>query len=94
MYEGVAAFALCVVVLEVLTCARFKIPELAGLIIGLTLVGVAFLPAVVNPAIIAGALVSSLINGTLPVAVGASLLHVAYPLVGAVAAAYLFNYID
>lgn len=92
--EVLPTFVLCVVVLEVLTCNRFKVSELNGLIIGLTLTGISHFPGIFNPAILLSVLLSSLIHSLEPVTLGSDLVYLLYPCAGAVLAAVTYNYVN
>lgn len=92
--EVLPTFILAAVALEVLTCNRFKVTELSGLILGFTLTGISFFLGVFNPAILLSAILSSLLHSMDLVNLGAHLVYMLYPFAGAVLAAFTFNYLN
>lgn len=94
VYETLPTFVLCAVALEVFMCTRFKISELAGLILGLTLVGISHFPGIFNPAIVIGVIVSSLISSAEASPVAPLLVHALCAFIGAALAAYLFAFVN
>jgi aquaporin Z len=93
--EVLPTFVLCVVALEVLTCSRFKgAEEHGGLILGFTLAGIAHFPGIFNPAILLGVLVSGLVHAGDSGTMGSDLLYIAYPVVGALLAVFIFDYVN
>ncbi len=92
--EILLTFVLSIVVLTVATSDLFKEIKYHGLVQGLTLVAIAFVGGLFNPAVALGALIfNSFISGLAMTSITNSLVvHVAAPLLGGVLAAYKFRF--
>lgn len=92
--EILFTFVLSIVILTVATSDLFKEIKYHGLVQGLTLVALAFIGGLFNPAIALGALIfNAFVGGIVMASITNTLVvHVAAPLVGGVLAAYKFRY--
>ena len=92
VHEALLGFVFCAVALTVME--RYKVAGVGGLVIGLTLVAIAFLGGVVNPALGICSMVSCLLKGEFVSALDNVLVHVAGPMLGAIVAAYWYKYLN
>lgn len=95
-FEALFTFLFCLVILTITSSDYYRDIKFHGVALGLTLVGIAFVPLVnVNPAVALGSIIVGAASGAqIAVITNALLVHVLAPLVGAVAAVFTFRYLN
>ncbi len=95
LLEMLFTFVLCYIYLVVCTSKAFKDSQLYGIILGFTLVGLASMGGLFNPAIGCAALLLHAVNAETAVHLGHNLLvYVVCPLVGSALAGFAFDYLE
>lgn len=89
--EGLFTMVFCWVVLNMAVAPRYKDAALSGIVIGLTLAGVAFIGGLFNPAVAMGSLLCNLIKNGIMADFPTIVVYIVSPLIGGLAASYLFN---
>ena len=91
--ETLLSFVLCYVALLFLGTDQYKGNQLSGAAIGLTLTALAFIGGMFNPGVAGGALIFSMLKSSSMGAARCMMVYLAGPLVGAVFACHIMNYL-
>lgn len=95
LLEAMFTFVLCYIYLAVRTVKAFRETQLYGVVLGLTLVGLASMGGIFNPSIGAAALtLSALFSGAPVHLINNLLVYVASPMVGSAIAGMVFDYLE
>lgn len=89
--EAMFTMVFCWVILNMALDQRYKQASLQGIVIGLTLMAVAFIGGLFNPAVAVGSLVCNVVKNGVMADMPTVVVYVVGPLVGSFVASFLFN---
>jgi len=89
--EALFVMVLCWICLVMVVGQQYKTTALQGIVIGLTLMAIAFIGGLFNPAVAVGSLICNFVKNGIIADMAIVTVYIIGPLVGGVAASYLFN---
>jgi aquaporin Z len=92
LLEGLLTIILCWACLTMIINHRYSSTSLQGIIIGLTLMTIAFIGGLFNPAVAIGSIVCNLMTTGIIPDMATLFIYIAGPLMGSLGASFLFNY--
>jgi|SRR5690606_15714834 len=92
--EALFTMVLCWVIIIMSTDFQYKESSIKGIIIGLTLMAVAFIGGLFNPAVATGSFVCNLVKNGVTTDISSAFVYMCGPLIGSVAASFLFNFFN
>ena len=92
--EALLTFVFCLTALSVSMLDRYKTHPSQGTVIGLTLMAIAFIGGIFNPAIAAAALFWNMMQGGTFVGLMPVLVHIVGPFAGGAASAFMYTYLN
>jgi aquaporin Z len=90
--EALMVLVLCWVYLTMNVSNRYKDTAIAGIVIGLTLMGIVSLGSLFNPAVAIASMACNLVKDGTFAGASSVIVYIAGPLLGAVAGSFIFDY--
>jgi aquaporin Z len=92
--EALFTFVLVLVVLTIALLDRYRNHAIQGIVMGLTLMAIASIGGIFNPAIALAAIITNMVKDGMFVGLYPAMIYVVGPLLGSVAAAYAFGFLN
>jgi glycerol uptake facilitator-like aquaporin len=92
--EALFTMVFCWVFLIISTERRYTESSLQGIVIGLTLMAVAFVGGLFNPAVACGSVICNVVKSRVVIDVASVIVYVVSPLLGGLLASFAFNYFN